>query len=45
VRSANPYVWPGYPLEDESDGEGRWADVTFRLGLIARLVGREIELV
>lgn len=45
VRSSNPLVWPTYPLESELSGEERWTDVTFRLGLIARLAGRPIELV
>ena len=42
--SPNPYVWPTFPLEDGSGPEARWTDVTFRLGLIARLSGRPIEL-
>lgn len=40
-----PYVWPSYPLESPSAGEERWTDFTFRLGLIARLSGRTIELI
>jgi len=44
-RSANPFVWPAFPLEQMTSGEERWADVTFRLGLIARLSGRPIDLV
>lgn len=43
-RSSNPYVWPLYPLEENRSGEERYTDVTFRLGLIARLAGRPIEL-
>jgi hypothetical protein len=42
-RSTNPFVWPSFPLEEDLDGEDRWTDVTFRLGLIARLAGRPIE--
>lgn len=45
VKSANPYLWPLYPLEDHHSGEERWTDITFRLGLIGRLIGRSIELV
>jgi hypothetical protein len=45
VRSANPFVWPMYPLEDSLAGDERWTDLTFRLGLIARLAGRPIEVV
>ena len=44
-KSLNPYIWPMYPLEETTGGDERWADVTFRLGLIARLSGRPIELI
>jgi hypothetical protein len=44
VRSSNPFLWPLYPLEDHQAGDERWTDMTFRLGLIARLSGRTIEL-
>jgi hypothetical protein len=43
-RSANPYVWPMFPLEEHSAGEERWADVTMRIGVIARAAGRPIQL-
>ena len=43
--SGNPHVWPTYPLESHETGEERWADMTFRLGLIARLSGRPIDIV
>jgi hypothetical protein len=42
ARSTNAFVWPMYPLEDHMAGDERWTDVTFRLGLIARLMGRTI---
>jgi hypothetical protein len=45
VRTANPFVWPSYPLESALSGDERWTDATFRLGLIARILGRQIELV
>ena len=45
ARSTNPFVWPMYPLEETQAGDERWTDMTFRLGLIARLSGRPIELV
>jgi hypothetical protein len=45
ARSNNPLVWASYPLESNLSGDERWTDVTFRLGLIARLSGRQIELV
>jgi len=44
-RSTSPYVWPTYPLEAALEGDARWTDVTFRLGLIARLSGRPIEII
>jgi hypothetical protein len=44
-RSTNPFVWPLYPLEDHLAGDEKWTDLTFRLGLIARLTGRQIEVV
>jgi hypothetical protein len=44
LKTTNPYVWPSFPLEATATGEERLTDVTFRLGLIARLSGREIEV-
>jgi hypothetical protein len=41
--STNPFAWPLFPLDDGRSAEHA-ADVTFRLGLIARLAGRTIEL-
>jgi len=43
-KTTNPFVWPFFPLEAGTAGEERWTDVTFRIGLIARLSGRPIEL-
>jgi hypothetical protein len=43
-RSTNPLVWPSFPLESHHAGEERWSDVTFRLGLIGRLAGRQINI-
>lgn len=47
-KTSNPRVWPMFPLEDMSDaatttGAG-WADVTFRIGLIGKLLGREVKI-
>jgi hypothetical protein len=42
-QTTNPDVWAQFPLDDGAHGEDRWSDVTFRLGLIARLLGRTIE--
>lgn len=45
-KSTNPFVWPYFPLESQSTGgDERWTDVTFRIGLIARLSGRPIEII
>ena len=44
-KSSNPFVWPMFPLEQMTSGDERWTDVTFRLGLIAKLSGRQLELV
>ncbi|MCC7195910.1 MAG: hypothetical protein IT356_10170 [Gemmatimonadaceae bacterium] len=44
-RSANPWCWAAYPIEPEHAGDDRWTDVTFRVGLIARLSGRPINLI
>jgi hypothetical protein len=45
AKSTSSHVWPTYPLEAQLAGEERWTDITFRLGLIARLTGRTIEIV
>ena len=45
AKSHSPYVWPVYPLEAQLADDERWTDITFRLGLIARLSGRTIEIV
>ena len=45
ASSDNAYVWPAYPLEAQQVGDDRWTDITFRLGLIARLSGRTIEII
>jgi hypothetical protein len=44
-RPTDPAVWPSFPLEEHLSGDERLTDVTFRLGLIARLSGRPIEIV
>lgn len=44
-QSTNPDVWAMFPIDDGTGGDDRWSDVTFRLGLIARLMGRPIEVV
>ncbi len=43
--SESPYVWPMFPLEKSPEGDRRWTDVTFRIGLIARLLGWRINII
>ena len=44
-KSSNAWAWSAYPLEPVAGGDERYADITFRIGLIARLSGRPVELV
>lgn len=43
-RSADRHTWGMFPLEPVVSGDERWTDATFRIGLIARLLGRQIRL-
>ncbi len=43
-RAADKYTWGIYPLEPVTAGDERLSDATFRIGLIARLLGRQIDL-
>jgi len=48
--TTNPRVWPMFPIEDLTGGAAKttgaaWADVTFRIGLIGKLLGREIKVI
>jgi hypothetical protein len=43
--TTHPWAWSTFPLDDGAGQESKWADVTFRVGLIGRLLGREIELI
>lgn len=45
LRSSIPFAWPNFPLEPHPGPDALAAEVTFRLGLIARSSGRAIELV
>lgn len=45
TRAGNPFVWPTFPLVPNASADDQAADVTFRLGLIARFSGRPLELV
>jgi hypothetical protein len=44
-RSSSAWMWSAYPLESPHGGDERWADMTFRIGLIARLSGRPVKLI
>jgi hypothetical protein len=41
----HPWAWSTFPLDDGTGVESKWTDVTFRIGLIGKLLGREIELI
>lgn len=43
--TSNSWAWSTFPLDDGSGAESKWTDVTFRIGLIGKLLGREIELI
>ena len=43
-KSTDPHTWGMFPLDRPTAGDERWTDATFRIGLIARLLGRTIEL-
>ncbi|MFL5481311.1 MAG: hypothetical protein ACJ8AK_03910 [Gemmatimonadaceae bacterium] len=43
--TSNTWAWSSFPLDEGSGVESKWTDVTFRIGLIGRLIGREIELI
>lgn len=43
--TTHPWAWSTFPLEDGSGIESKWTDVTFRIGLIGKLLGRDIELI
>jgi hypothetical protein len=43
--TTHPWAWSTFPLEDGDGADTKWTDVTFRIGLIGKLLGREIELI
>ena len=43
--TTHPWAWSTFPLDDGAGQESKWTDVTFRIGLIGKLLGREIELI
>jgi hypothetical protein len=44
-KGHDPFSWALFPLQPAGEGDARWTDVTFRLGVIARAMGRPIEAV
>ena len=43
--TTHPWAWSTFPLDDGTSVESKFTDVTFRIGLIGKLLGREIELI
>lgn len=43
-RTTDRHTWGMFPLDAMGGGDERWTDVTFRLGLIAKLIGRQVDL-
>ena len=43
--TTHPWAWSTFPLDDGNAPESKFTDVTFRIGLIGKLLGREIELI
>jgi hypothetical protein len=44
-KGHDPHTWALFPLQGAGDPDAKWTDVTFRLGLIGRLIGRPIDAV
>jgi hypothetical protein len=44
-HTSHPWAWPTFPLDDGAEPQSKLADVTFRTGLIGRLLGKKIELI
>jgi len=42
-HTTHPWAWPSFQVEDPDNEQGRFSDITFRIGLIAKLIGKEIE--
>jgi len=42
-HSINPWAWPSFPLDEGTNPLAKWSDITFRIGLIGKLLGKEIE--
>lgn len=44
-HTTNPWSWPTFPLDEGANPLAKWSDITFRIGLIGKLLGKEIELI
>ena len=44
-HTTNPWSWPTFPLDEGTNPLAKWSDITFRIGLIGKLLGKEIELI
>ncbi len=44
-HTANPWAWPTFPLDEGANPLAKYSDITFRIGLIGKLLGKEIELI
>ena len=44
-HTTNPWAWPTFPLDEGANPLAKWSDITFRIGLIGKLLGKEIELI
>jgi hypothetical protein len=44
LSTTHPFVWASFPLTQGASEDALCAEITFRLGLIARLSGRAIDL-
>lgn len=42
-HSSNPWAWPSFPLDEGTNPLAKWSDITLRVGLIGKLLGKEIE--
>lgn len=44
-HTTHPWAWPIFPLDGGDAPESKLSDVTFRIGLIGKLLGKEIEVI
>jgi hypothetical protein len=44
-HTTHPWAWPIFPLDSGDAPESKLSDVTFRVGLIGKILGKEIEVI